>query len=97
MILLTPIRYTSHEGGAWRPWEGGSIQEFELLLMTNSKNAYPYKDPVFGFPHPFRLTTIHSLAFHDPIDKPMNSYARWDCINGWTTTLEEIEEMNKGV
>ena len=86
--MIKPTYYTTQEGGSWKIY-GFLIypsEDYLHLVSTNKGNRFLW----YG-------EFIHSLAFSDPINKPINSFPRWDCINGWTTTIEEVETINEGV
>jgi len=91
-IVIKPTHYTSYEGGIWKLWPfNASIkakaldEALEYCKITGESWFY------------LSSMRIHSLAFieYNQRTNSMGNYARWDCINGWTTTLEEIEELSK--
>lgn len=91
MKPMQPTHYTIRDGSYWYNWKGNPVTEDDLDISktVNRLIDIPYSDDCF-----YR---VHSLAFSNPIDVPTHSFPRWDCINSWTTTFEEIEEINTGV
>jgi len=90
----TPTYFTRSEGTLWHRWpEDTTVSEEQLAAALQP-------DCLFGT---VALRTsgialsVHSLAWGDPIGTPRGGFARWDCINGWTCTLEEVAELTDGV
>ncbi len=86
---LWPWEYTSKEGGNFKWWKGNQItrkQLEDLLSKTHSAE--------FGAYVVINNWTVHSLIFetHTAGNPNDNVYARWDCLNGWTTTIEEAKK-----
>ena len=89
LTQLWPTHYTNRDGGTWILWPKGSyVSEALLKKMQEEEDRQPIM--IYG-------DHIYSLAFHDPMENPRGGFARWDCINGWTTTIEEAEEKDTGV
>ena len=92
---LLPTHYTQEEGGVWKVYRGQVITKKELKI-----NHELCKDGFAKFFLPVtrrgKRSYIHSLAFANPLGAVRGAYARWDCLNGWTTTIEDVEEMDSG-
>ena len=89
MMLLKPTHYTSYEGGIRKPWPINASIKVKAL-----DGALEYCKITRESWFLLGGMRIHSLAFVEPNQRTntMGNYARWDCINGWTTTLEEMEK-----
>ena len=87
----TPTHYTVNEGGTWRKLQECTVKEDELNELkgkANILNRVPVKLHMWAG---VIILNIHSLAFHNPIDIPTGGFARWDCLNGWTTPIKDVE------
>ena len=77
-----PSHYTSEEGGTWNIWYGNTISDIFL-------------DAAAGIGHKYIIIQglkVHSLAFFDLVPKGFpERFPRWDCINGWTTPINNEE------
>ena len=88
---MTPTHYISYEGGGWEEWLTTLPVYYKFL---EDKVKYCKKTEAVACK--LGNVTFHALAFDNPA-KGWGSFPRWDCINGWTTTIKEAEEMNKSV
>lgn len=82
---LWPWEYTKKEGGNFIFWEGTSVTKKQLTdLITRKKNLF----------NTVRIDNynVHSLIF-ERAQIGFGNYARWDCLNGWTTTIEEAKKQ----
>lgn len=85
---LYPWEFTEHEYGDFKLWIAGPVT-VELLAKA--------KEHTFigcgGRRHIVNINGIwlHSLIFESAA-AGNNNYARWDCVNGWTTTIEQAKE-----
>ncbi len=93
--LITPTHFTVFDGGKWEEWKGDPVSKIKLDNMSYEK-VHKTKQVAIGYNNIY-LQHLHSLAFSYSIGTPRGGFARWDCVNGWTTTLEDIETMNDGV
>ena len=75
---IYPWEFTSQEGGTLYPWRFGPISNKDLSQ----------RDTRFVLINGMR---VHSLIFESAA-AGLGNYARWDCVNGWTTTLEEVRK-----
>jgi len=78
---LWPWECTTEEGGNFTFWEGESVTR-EQLAGVLQKRRHNFSIVYIGG------YKIHSLIFESPAIG-FGNYARWDCLNGWTTTIEE--------
>lgn len=78
---LYPFEYSTQEGGMFKPWTFGPVNPKDLHLSLKSSGAIKINN-----------IDIHSLIFETPA-AGFNAFARWDCVNGWTTTLEEARKV----
>ena len=85
-MILHPTHFTVHEGGKWHNWISGSITDEQL-----EEELEPPNDMLHHVS--FNNIMFHSLSFIT--DGAGGHSARWDCINGWTTTLEQAAKNNK--
>jgi len=81
---LWPREYTSKEGGNFKLWLGKSVTRTQLVKLIDKKPANSVLVHITNF-------NIHSLIFETAAAGHGN-YARWDCLNGWTTTIEEAKK-----
>jgi len=77
MSKIFPWEYTSEEGGAFKIWKFGDVSEDQL--KQRSINVVKING-----------IEVHSLIFEAATS---GTYARWDCINGWTTTIEKAKDL----
>ena len=78
-MKLYPTWYTTREGGTWEEWTVGSFTKKQL------------KDAVVVAHGILHGVVFHSLAFENPA-AGWGNFARWDCLNGWTTTLKQAQK-----
>ncbi len=85
MSKYFPWEYTEKEGGTFYQWVYGEISTRQLrkALLTRDKSC--------------NMVTInghlvHSLIFESS-SAGFGSYARWDCINGWTKTIKHVKKQ----
>ena len=69
-----PSYYTTYEGGALHPWKLGDITHDDLVLGEVGRTRVIVKGRM-----------VHSIIFGEVV-AGLGSFARWDCINGWTDT-----------
>lgn len=81
-VELHPWEYTWREGGNFEPWKGGSVTRRKLLQF---KKIAQRNGTVL-----IKEVVVHSLIFESAAAGHGN-YARWDCINGWTTTIQQAK------
>lgn len=82
-MKLYPWEYTVKEGGPLQIWNGSPVTKEQLRDSLNQTG----QTLINGEP-------VHSLIFGATY---WPSFARWDCINGWTTSLAEArDEYPKG-
>lgn len=81
-MKLYPAWFTRREGGDWEEWKAGPIKSKKqlALIVSDTRNHTVINNVLF-----------HSLAFENPA-AGWNRFARWDCLNGWTTTLKQARE-----
>lgn len=77
---IEPKYYTRSDGGSFKQWSAGSFDDKNL-------DARDPKDVEIND------TKVHSFTFENPA-AGYGNFARWDCVNGWTTTVEEAKERN---
>lgn len=78
--VATPLRYTQIERGMWRVWEDGPI---DLSLLKTGERTITLNG-----------ISIHALAFENP-SFGWGYFARWDSLNGWTTTIEDARQKRR--
>ena len=76
-MKIYPWEYTDKEGGMFKQWIAGNVSEESL------KQRNPYTTTING-------VKVHSLIF-ETAAAGEGCYARWDCINGWTTSLQQAK------
>lgn len=81
MRQLYPWEYTSKEGGWFSPWRRGPVTFRQLRLAVQRVNTVAVINGVY----------VHSLIFESAA-MGHGRYARWDCVNGWTTTLAQARK-----
>lgn len=74
---LYPWEYTTEEGGVFREWTAGPITVPQLRKAKLAAKGSTVE--VNG-------VLVHCLIF-ETASAGHGNYARWDCINGWTTTI----------
>ena len=75
--MIYPWEYTDVEGGNFKQWTHGSVTYHKLKKLVGRGNTVP----VNGI-------SVHSLIF-ETAAAGFGNYARWDSINGWTTTISQ--------
>ncbi len=83
MKLLWPWEYISEEGGTFKSWRFGSVTEVLLNQALSKENNGIVS--INGI-------KVHALIFESAA-AGYGNYARWDCINGWTTTFKQAQKM----
>lgn len=78
-MKIYPFAFTEKEGGEYIPWDGSSI---------DTKQLNQIRDINFSIINGFR---VHSLCFENPA-AGLGNFPRWDCVNGWTTTIKKAKE-----
>jgi hypothetical protein len=81
MKRLYPWEYTDREGGNFHPWKAGSVTSQQLRQSIQKINNLVIINGV----------CVHSLIFESAAAGG-NNYARWDCSNGWTTTIAQARK-----
>lgn len=76
---LYPVWFVDREGGTWQEWKAGATTEHKMKAAVVVNHGV-LNDVVF-----------HALAFENP-SAGHGNFARWDCINGWTTTLTQARK-----
>ena len=79
-VLICPFEYTTNELGNFKQWVWGPIYLYQLNFKKLGNPIVVINDVVF-----------HCLIFESAA-AGCNNYARWDSINGWTTTLKEAKK-----
>lgn len=82
--IVYPSYYTSAEGGKFRRWRGLPVTVRMLLQLRKKPRGGLNYVEIGGM-------AVHALAF-GILDEGKQYYARWDCINGWTTTLYKAKQ-----
>jgi len=82
-LQLRPLYYTKIDGGTWLPYPIGLKLCKHDLIRARTR----HKDiGLTSFQH--SNIKIHSIALENPA-AGSGAFARWDIVNGWTTTIEE--------
>lgn len=83
---LWPWEYTTREGGDFMFWKGKSVTRDQLAKLIDKTDGWLRVE--------IDKIKFHSLIFENHIAGNPNDgvYARWDCLNGWTTTIEEAKK-----
>ena len=81
---LWPWEYAIKEGGIFMFWEGESITRKQLAELLETADS--------SLTVQLNMRRVHSFIFESPVIGYGN-YARWDCLNGWTTTIEEAKKV----
>ena len=82
--MIYPWEYTDKEGVYFKLWTYGGVTRGQLSKLIR-KIGDP--DPIING------VQVHSLIF-ESASAGEGMYARWDCINGWTTTLRQAKKNN---
>ena len=102
---ITPDYYTTTSGGIWLPWTFGELKNVPPIYNTHEPTA-SFRS-VLDAPKDYRkgqepcvakefMIELHSFAVGNPMDTSRGGYARWDSYNGWTTSPEDVADMDKG-
>lgn len=82
---MKPTYYTTHEGGLWRKWKGGTVTKKELeLARIRLQKALHVTGGACEAAVTLQSVSVHALAFGDALLQT-GIFPRWDCLNGWTT------------
>uniref|UniRef100_A0A6M3JQK6 Uncharacterized protein n=1 Tax=viral metagenome TaxID=1070528 RepID=A0A6M3JQK6_9ZZZZ len=82
--MIYPWEYTYTEGGNFKVWVSGSVTYHQLKKLVGAK----YYTIVNG-------VRVHCLIF-ETASAGYGNYARWDCVNGWTTTISQARKNFPG-
>ncbi len=80
--MIYPWEYTEEEGGEFKPWTGGPVSLGKLKKLKSLDYSYVY----------IKGVKVHSLIF-ESAGAGEGNYARWDCVNGWTTTIQQAKKV----
>lgn len=82
-MVIYPWEYTYKEGGNFTIWTKGSVTYHQLKKLVGGIQG----------PKTVEINTVivHSLIF-ESASAGYGNYARWDCINGWTTTISQARK-----
>lgn len=75
--MIYPWEYTDQEGGNFKQWVSGSVTYHQLKRLIGK-----------GHTVIVNKVKVHCLIF-ETAAAGYGAYARWDCINGWTTTISQ--------
>ena len=79
-----PREYTDVEGGNFKLWMDGPVT-YEQLRLALKRAIVP--GHLCCKVTDLNGLVVHSIAFETPAAGSGN-YGRWDCLNGWTTSIE---------
>jgi len=77
-MKLYPWEYTIYGGSRFKQWGFGPVSKKDLSQRDS------HRVTINGI-------EVHSLIF-ETASCGIGSYARWDCINGWTTTIKAAKK-----
>lgn len=77
---MKPTHYTAREGGTYERWPDELDFKMEWLKLADKHSVS------------MGSIKIHSLTFDNPA-MGYGNFPRWDCLNGWTTTIGDCVGM----
>ena len=83
--MRQPDSYTDHEGGEWKPWP----EDLDVNTLRLDKYTEGINNIVVGTKP--NVIKIHSILWH----LAEGLYARWDTINHWTHSLDELHPTHQ--
>lgn len=83
---LFPREYTDNERGEFKIWIYGPVTK-EQLELSRENDIFEFRYWCVNI----NGQKVHSLVFETPL-AGWGSYGRWDCVNGWTTTIEDARK-----
>ena len=102
--VVVPLWFTTREGNKWIKYEGEGftmkqLRGARIIPFDINKSQLPATEAYFltvSIPNGLRYIKyiIHSLAFDNP-SFGWGYVARWDVVNGWTTTRYQSERRLK--
>lgn len=94
-----PAFYTENQEGVFITWDTDlTININNLYTLSDEEILYSKSDLyiLVNQPNSFITIKVHSILFA-PINLihgyASKTFARWDCINGWTKTIEAANDL----